>query len=42
MAESSFKEVVYILYVTLRKDYEAKKYAIYVILAYDIDGKRTF
>ena len=28
------------LYVTLRKDYEAKKYAVYVILAYDIDGKK--
>jgi len=28
------------LYVTLRKDYEAKKYAVYVILGYDIDGKK--
>ncbi len=29
------------LHVTLRKDYEAKKYAVYVILGYDIDGKKT-
>lgn len=28
------------LYVTLRKDYEAKKYAVYVILGYDTDGKK--
>ncbi len=28
------------LYVTLRKDYEAKKCAVYVILGYDIDGKK--
>ena len=28
------------LYVTLRKDYEAKKYAVYVILGYDIDGRK--
>lgn len=26
--------------MTLRKDYEAKKYAVYVILACDIDGKK--
>ncbi len=28
------------LYVTLRKDYEAKKYAVYVILGYDINGEK--
>ena len=28
------------LYVTLRKDYEAKKYAVDVILGYDINGKK--
>lgn len=28
------------LYVTVRKDYETKKYAVYVILGYDIDGKK--
>ncbi len=28
------------LYVTLRKDYEAKKYAVYVILGYDIEGQK--
>ena len=28
------------LYVTLREDFEAKKYAVYVILGYDIDGKK--
>ena len=26
------------LYVTLRKDYETKNYAVYVILGYDVDG----
>lgn len=26
--------------MTLRKDYEAKKYAVYVILGYDTDGKK--
>ncbi len=30
------------LYVTLRKDYEEKKYTVYVILGYDIDGKKTY
>ena len=28
------------LYVTIRTDYEAKNYAVYVILGYDIDGRR--
>jgi len=28
------------LYVTIRKDHEAKKCAVYVILGYDIDGKK--
>ena len=28
------------LYVTVRRDHEAKKYAAYVILGYDIDGKK--
>lgn len=28
------------LYVTLRKDYEAKQCAVYVILGYDTDGKK--
>lgn len=28
------------LYVTVRRDYEAKKYAVHVILGYDIDGKK--
>lgn len=28
------------LYVTIRKDYETKNYAVYVILGYDIDGKK--
>lgn len=28
------------LYVSVRKDYETKNYAVYVILAYDIDGKK--
>ena len=26
------------LYVTIRKDYETKNYAVYVILGYDVDG----
>lgn len=28
------------LYVTIRKDYEVKNYAVYVILGYDIDGRK--
>jgi putative transposase len=28
------------LYTTVRTDYQAKKYAVYAILAYDIDGKK--
>lgn len=28
------------MYVTVRKDYEVKNYALYTILAYDIDGKK--
>lgn len=28
------------LYVTVRRDYEAKKYAVHVILGYDIDGRK--
>jgi len=28
------------MYVTIRKDYEAKKYAIYTILGYDINGEK--
>ena len=28
------------LYVTIRKDYETKNYAIYVILGYDVDGQK--
>lgn len=28
------------LYVTIRTDYEAKNYAVYVILGYDIDGRK--
>ena len=28
------------LYVTIRKDYETKNYAVYVILGYDIDGRK--
>lgn len=28
------------MYVTLRKDYETKKYAVYTVLGYDIDGKK--
>lgn len=28
------------LYVTVRKDYEAREYAVYVILGYDIDGRK--
>lgn len=28
------------MYVTIRKDYETKKYAVYTILGYDIDGKK--
>ena len=28
------------LYVSLRKDYESKNYAVYVILGYDVDGKK--
>ena len=28
------------MYVTLRKDYETKKYAVYTMLGYDIDGKK--
>lgn len=28
------------LYVTIRKDYETKKYAVYVILGYDVDGHK--
>lgn len=28
------------LYVTIRKEYETKKYAVYVILGYDVDGKK--
>ena len=28
------------MYVTIRNDYETKKYAVYTILGYDIDGKK--
>ena len=28
------------LYVTIRKDYETKNYAVYVILGYDVDGRK--
>lgn len=28
------------LYVTIRKDYEIKNYAVYVILGYDVDGQQ--
>lgn len=28
------------LYVTIRKEYETKKYAVYVILGYDVDGRK--
>ena len=28
------------LYVTIRKDYETKNYAVYVILRYDVDGQK--
>ena len=28
------------LYVTIRKDYETKNYAVYVILGYDVDGEK--
>ena len=28
------------MYVTVRKDYESKSYAVYAILGYDIDGKK--
>lgn len=28
------------LYVTIRKDYEKKNYAVYVILGYDVDGQK--
>ena len=28
------------MYVTMRKDYETKNYAVYTILGYDIDGKK--
>lgn len=28
------------MYVTIRNEYEVKKYAIYTILAYDLDGKK--
>lgn len=30
------------MYVTLRKEYETKKYAVYTMLGYDIDGKKIF
>ena len=29
-------------YVTIRKEYDSKKYAVYTILGYDIDGKKDF
>lgn len=29
------------LYVPVRKDYETRNYALYVILGYDVDGKKT-
>lgn len=29
------------LYVPIRKDYETRNYAVYVILGYDVDGKKT-
>ena len=28
------------MYITLRKDYETKKYAVYTMLEYDIDGRK--
>ena len=28
------------LYVTIRKGYETKNYAVYVILGYDVDGQK--
>ena len=28
------------MYVTIRRDYETKKYAVYTILGYDINGKK--
>ena len=28
------------LYVTIRKDYKTKNYAVYVILGYDVDGQK--
>ena len=28
------------MYVTLHKDYETKKYAVYTMLGYDIDGQK--
>ena len=28
------------MYVTIRKDYEIRNYAVYVILGYDVDGKK--
>lgn len=30
------------MYVTIRKEYKSKNYAVYIILGYDIDGQRTF
>ncbi len=30
------------LYVTVRRDYEAKQCAVYVISGYDIEGKKTY
>ena len=45
-AKQTSKKVLYIyvcrLYVTVRKDYESKSYAVYAILGYNIDGKRMF
>lgn len=28
------------MYVTIRKEYESKNYAVYIILGYDIDGQK--
>lgn len=30
------------LYVAIRKDYETNNYAVYVILSYDVDGKKRY
>lgn len=32
--------IVDCMYVTIRKEYESKNYALYTILGYDIDGQK--